>query len=80
MHAGHMAKKTAVDLTQTKQQIMHDLLGWLGSNQITLTDFHRRLKQNDMTDDDIDRYLANTLTGTPYRDDSKHKKPKGDQP
>jgi hypothetical protein len=40
---------------------MHDLLGRLGTDQISLDEFWRRLKQSGMTDDDIDRYLDGKL-------------------
>jgi hypothetical protein len=45
----------------TKREIMHDLLGRLGEDKITLAEFLRRLKQLGMTVDDIDRYLDGTL-------------------
>jgi hypothetical protein len=46
---------------QSKRQIMHELLGRLGEDKITLQEFLRRLKQHGMTVDDIDRYLDGKL-------------------
>jgi DNA-binding transcriptional MerR regulator len=40
---------------------MHELLGRLGDDKITLEEFLRRIKQHGMTIDDIDRYLDGTL-------------------
>lgn len=45
----------------SKREIMHELLGRLGDDKITLEEFLRRIKQHGMTIDDIDRYLDGTL-------------------
>jgi hypothetical protein len=45
----------------TQREIMHDLLGRLGTNQISLEEFWRRLKQTGLTEADIDLYLEGTL-------------------
>lgn len=46
---------------QSKRSIMHDLLGRLGDDKITLQEFLRRLREHGMTVDDIDLYLEGKL-------------------
>jgi hypothetical protein len=56
------AMSPVVEQKQTsKREIMHDLLGRLGEDKITLEEFLRRLRQHGMTVDDIDRYLDGKL-------------------
>jgi hypothetical protein len=52
---------TQLDRRQAKREIMHDLLGRLGEDKITLEEFLRRLREHGMTVDDIDRYLDGKL-------------------